>query len=79
MKPGTKWGKPVLAPPCRSLTAVLDAVRLGPADDAAVVTAGQLRAVWFQSYAGACKVIRVISLGAKIRKGGPQKPVPRLV
>ncbi len=25
------------------------------------------------------RVIRVISLGAKIRSGGPQKPVPRLV
>lgn len=28
---------------------------------------------------GARRVSRVISLGAKTRKGGPQKPVPRLV
>ncbi len=31
------------------------------------------------AYFSVCRVSRVISLGAKIRNGGPQKPVPRLV
>lgn len=79
-----------LTPDRTSWTQVLDTVRLGPADDTAVVTARQLRAdrdappIWLWSSAidaGGGRRLRVVVLPAAFRPGAHVPPVqadPRL-